>query len=362
MNQAFHLCILRLSAIGDVCHASVMVTRLQQQIPNLRITWVIGKIEHQLLKEMAGVEFVVYDKKGGKQAKQHVIDRLGEQEFDALFIMQVALRANLLSRVIKAKRRIGFDWARSKEGHWLFANERIAAQKHAHVLEGFMAFADTLLATMPAHTNSHADMKSSNDMPRPLITITDEDKRWVREQLTSLSDFVVISPAASKAERNWTAEAYAAIADYCASINKQVVLCGGPGPLDKSLADDILKCTHAISLNLVGKTTLKQMLYVLEQASLVIAPDTGPAHMATCVNTPVVGLYAHSNPKRTGPYASLDNVVSVYDQCIEQQKGKPWQQLPWGIRAKGSDLMLNISKDAVKASINKVLGSSTEKP
>ena len=54
--------------------------------------------------------------------------------------------------------------------------------------------------------------------------------------------------------------------------------------------------------NLVGQTSLKQLLAVLKLGHLVIAPDTGPAHMAVTVGTPVVGLYAHSNPKRTGPY------------------------------------------------------------
>lgn len=56
----------------------------------------------------------------------------------------MALRAHLASLVIKAKQRTGFEWARSKELHWLFANKRVAATKHAHVLKGFMDFADAL--------------------------------------------------------------------------------------------------------------------------------------------------------------------------------------------------------------------------
>ncbi|HCB17662.1 MAG TPA: ADP-heptose--LPS heptosyltransferase I, partial [Alteromonas sp.] len=89
--------------------------------------------------------------------------------------------------------------------------------------------------------------------------------------------------------------------------------------------------------------------------SLVIAPDTGPAHMATAVNTPVIGLYAHSNPRRTGPYNNLADVVSVYDQCIEQQAGKPWQALPWGCRAKGEDLMSMITTEQVNTAIDTLL-------
>ena len=90
---------------------------------------------------------------------------------------------------------------------------------------------------------------------------------------------------------------------------------------------------------------------LLKHAHLVIAPDTGPAHMATTVGTPVVGLYAHSNPRRTGPYNDLDRVVSVYDECVEKQKGKPWDALPWGARAKGSQLMEKITVDMVKQKV-----------
>ncbi len=165
----------------------------------------------------------------------------------------------------------------------------------------------------------------------------------------------VICPAASKAERNWTAEGYAAAAKHLADKNIPVLLCGGPGPLDRTIGDAILAAGAPIKDDLIGKTTLKELAGVLAEASLVIAPDTGPAHMATAVNTPVIGLYAHSNPRRTGPYNNLVDVVSVYDQCIAQQAGKPWQALPWGKRAKGEDLMAMICAEQVNTAIDNLL-------
>jgi len=326
LSQAFQLCILRLSAIGDVCHAVAMVTRIRQHRPDIKITWIIGKIEHQLLQGMLGVEFIVYDKKAGKKAKEDVKQALAGRTFDAMFVMQVALRANLLSTVVKAKRRIGFDWKRSKEGHWLFTNERIEAKKYAHVLEGFMGFADKL--------GIPKDLNPQWNMP-----LNKTDWEWAKRQTASLGKYAVISPAASKAERNWTVHGYIAAAQHLIEKGYKIVLCGGPGPLDAEISAQILQTPHVVSLNLVGKTSLKQMLAVLADATLVIAPDTGPAHMATTMGTPVVGLYAHSNFRRTGPYLSQDLVASVYDVQIKGQKGKEWVYLPWGVRAKGKDLM-----------------------
>ncbi|GGO71850.1 glycosyl transferase [Bowmanella pacifica] len=341
-----NLCILRLSAIGDVCHAVAMVQRIRRQWPDARLTWVIGKVEHQLIGDLPDVDFVIFDKRQGRQAYSHLKQQLAGQVFDALLVMQVALRANFAAMQIKAKQKLGFDWQRSKEFHWLFTGKRIAPQRHAHVLDGFMAFADAL--GVPAENTVHWDMP-----------LSEQDRQWAAEQTQPLGDYVIISPAASKAERNWLPERYAQIAEYLHQQGKNVVLCGGPGGLDRKLADAILAHTKTICADFVGKTSLKQMLALIAGAKLVIAPDTGPAHMATTVGTPVIGLYAHSNPRRTGPYLDQHLVVSVYDELVLEQKGKSWQELPWGTRVKGSQLMARISVQAVK---NKVDAWLAEKP
>ena len=332
------ICLMRLSAIGDVCHAVAMVTRIQSQWRDAEITWVIGKVEYQLVKLMPNVRFIIFDKSKGKAAIESLKAEVAGETFDALLMMQVALRANLASRVIKAKQRIGFDWARSKELHWLFANKRVAATKHAHVLKGFMDFADAL------------GVPESNSIAWN-IPVTPEDEQWGEKQAKALGKYVVISPAASKAERNWLPQRYASIADYIQEAGVKVILCGGPGDLDRKTADAIKKSVKHSLEDFTGQTTLHQLLMLLKHARLVIAPDTGPAHMATTVSTPVIGLYAHSNPRRTGPYNDLDNVVSVYDECVEEQKGKPWNALPWGARAKGSQLMEKITVDMVKQKV-----------
>lgn len=340
------LCLLRLSAIGDVCHAVAMVERIQRTRPEVKITWIIGKIEHQLVGDMPNINFIVFDKSAGKAAYKNLKESLKNQVFDAMFVMQVAFRANWVSRQVKAKIKVGFDWGRSKELHSLFVNRRIEPQQHAHVLEGFMGFADAIDIPKVESLNWH-------------IPISNDNYLWAKEQTACMSRFAVISPAASKAERNWLPERYAEVANYLHSKNIQVVLCGGPGKLDQQLGQDIAHHTSNIAQSFIGKTSLKQMLAILQLADLVIAPDTGPAHMATAVNTPVVGLYAHSNPRRTGPYLNLDHTASVYDQVIEQQQGKSWTALSWGKRAKGQHLMEKISTEQVVEKIDQLLALAT---
>ncbi|WP_420825427.1 glycosyltransferase family 9 protein [Vibrio astriarenae] len=325
------ICILRLSAIGDVCHALSTVQLIQRTFPNTQITWIMGKVEAQLLGDLPGVNVVVFDKSLGLKGMQSVWKQLSNRRFDYLLHMQVALRASVLTLGIKAKVKLGFSWKRAKEGQWLFTNKKLPATHAEHVLDNFNQFAQYLgcpdaepswqIPTLPA------DELILNPLPQR---------------------YIVISPAASKDERNWLVESYAEVADYAVERGVGVVLCGAPTEREQILAKAIQSKAKNDLVNLVGQTTLKQLCVVLRNAQCVIAPDSGPAHIATTQGTPVIGLYAHSNPKRTGPYNALETVVSVYEDVVNEQFGKPAKDLKWGTRVKGSDLMARIPTERVK--------------
>tara|TARA_R110002072_G_scaffold101568_1_gene223682 strand:- start:47459 stop:48535 length:1077 start_codon:yes stop_codon:yes gene_type:complete len=342
-TQINSICILRLSAIGDVCHAVAAVQAIQTTHPDTTITWVIGKIEYKLLEGLPGVEFIIFDKSLGKQAYSKLKSDLAGKEFDVLLHMQVALRANIAAKIIPAKRKIGYDWHRAKELHSLFTNERIKAQTQAHVLESFFAFAEKI------GVPESAKHKLSWNIP-----ISPEDNEFASKHIPSNQLTLIIAPSASKAERNWTTKGYANIADYAVNKGFSVLLCGGPSENEMQLGSDIQTTAQSALTSLIGQTSLKQMLALLKRASLVIAPDTGPAHMAVTQGTPVIGLYAHSNPRRTGPYLYQDYLVEVYHKHLLKQHGKADSQLPWGARVKGKDLMMDIPIEAVIEQFDKV--------
>lgn len=338
------ICILRLSAIGDVCHAVAAVQAIQRQHPKAKIVWVIGKIELKLLDGLPGVEFVVFDKSTGKQAFTQLKHDLKPYHFDVLLHMQVALRANWAARFIKAKRKIGFDWQRAKELHALFTRERIKPQTQPHVLEGFFAFAEKVGVPV-----SELESLTWN------IPTSEDDKTFAEQYIPKNSKTFVIAPAASKKERNWLPERYAELANYAATKGFNVAICGGPGNVDREITDQIKQHVKTEVIDLVGKTTLKQMLVLLNHAKLVLAPDTGPAHMAVTQRTPVLGLYGHSNPKRTGPYLYQGYVAEVYQQTLLSQRGKNPRQVKWGTRVKGDNIMSDISVELVKTQFDRIV-------
>ncbi|WFE69710.1 glycosyltransferase family 9 protein [Thiomicrospira sp. R3] len=336
------ICVLRLSAIGDVCNAVAAVQAIARHYPGAKLTWVIGRVEYSLLKGLPGVRFVVFDKKQGWRAYRQLKAELAGETFDYLLHMQVALRANIASLMIRARVKVGFDKARAKELHSLFMSASIAPRVGEHVLDGFMQFA--------------AFLGVPKQSPVWQIPIAPDDQAWASARIGFSSKNFVICPAASKAERNWLAPRYAAIGDWMAAQGYKVFICGANTALEQQLAADIEQYAQCSLVNLVGKSNLKQLLALIAQADLVLAPDTGPVHMANAVGTPVVGLYAHSNPARTGPYCYGDLVVEVYQQAIVEQTAKPLTLQKWGARAKGEDLMARIEVEQVKDSITTLLG------
>jgi heptosyltransferase I len=337
--------VLRLSAIGDVCNAVAVVQAIQRHYPQAAITWVVGKVESQLLQGLPGVRLVVFDKRQGWRAYVQLWRELRGQRFDALLHMQVALRANLASLCIRAQRKMGFDWRTAKELHALFMRERVAPVQGKHVLDGFREFARAIGVPMQA--------------PQWAMPMAPEHHAWAQQRIQNSKYFrhLVVCPAASASERNWLVERYAAVVDHAAKHGFAIWLCGGPTETEHKLAQAIVRASHTGPqqlFNLVGQTHLQQLLALMQKATLVLAPDSGPAHMATSVGTPVIGLYGHSNPARTGPYGS-PYVVEVYQQHLQAQKGAKASSAKWGTRVKGSQIMQSISIQAVTDMFDRVV-------
>ncbi|WP_092016534.1 glycosyltransferase family 9 protein [Marinobacter daqiaonensis] len=314
------ICILRLSAIGDVTHVVPVVLSLQEQLPDAKITWVIGKIEAKLIGDLPGVEFIVFDKKSGWKGYLELRRILRDRQFDALLHMQVALRANLAAAMIPARIKVGYDRDRSKDLHGLFINRRIAPAVRQHVRDCLASFLEPL-GLEPAP-------------PRWTIPLSDGDHAFARKQLAEDRKNLVISPCASHTLRNWPAERYARLADHAAGEHgMKVILVGSPAPFEVEYCAAIEEVMEEPAHNICGKDTLKQLAALLYHTDLVVAPDTGPAHIASAMGTDVLGLFAASNPDRSGPYNSLQWCVNRYPEALEKFTGQTLDQARWGAKA-----------------------------
>lgn len=331
------LCLLRLSALGDVTHVVPLVRTLQRHWPGVELHWIIDKGGHRLLEGLENVHFHTYDKKTGLAGMRALRHALPAGKFDALLQMQVAFRANVLSAFVPASRRIGYDRARSKDLHGLFVNERIPDRPGIHVLDAIGSFCEPL------------GLKQTEvvwNLPVPV-----EAHEWAAAQWPDDGQPVLmISPCSSHVRRNWYTDRYAALADHAASRGWRIVLCGGRSDLERSTTDAILAAMQSPALDLVGKDTLKQLPALLARADLLVTPDSGPMHIANAVSTAVLGLHAASNPLRSGPYSDVRWCVDRYDAAARKFLGKPASELAWGTKIEFDDVMALVTvEDAIAA-------------
>lgn len=338
------VCILRLSAIGDTCHVVPIVRTLQQAWPATQLTWIVGRTEARLMSLIGGVEFITVDKRAGFTARRMLRAQLHERRFDVLLHMQVSLRASLLAQVIPATVKLGFDRARARELQWLFTNARIAAQSREHVLDSLFGF--------PAALGVRERLLRW-DVPLPA-----QARAYAQRLIPDRRPTLVISPCSSHARRNWRAERYAALADHAAGRHgMRVILAGGGSELERSTGAAIEQAAHTPLVNQIGQDTLPELLALLARATVLVGPDSGPVHMATMVGIPVVGLYAATNPARSGPYLSGRWCLDAYPRAARHFRGCDPAELPWGHKIEEPGVMDLIAVDEVTAKLDQLLGS-----
>lgn len=337
------ICILRLSAIGDVCNAIAAVQAIQHQWPQTHLTWITGKLEAQLIQDLPGIHVIVFDKKQGWRAYRDVWTQLKGEKFDALLHMQYAIRASIVTLGIKAKYKLGFDAQRSQDFQTLFTNVKVPSPQEPHVLDGFLAFAQHLGVT--------------HRSPEWQIRYSTEDKHWAEAQLDAQKRNLVIVAGASKSYKNWTPEGYAQVLEHANNKGWHVLLAGSPSTVEQTLAQKIIRNSSIPVHSVVGQSTLKQMLALIDHADLIIAPDTGPVHMANAMKTPVIGLYAHHNPQRTGPYFYRNYVISAYQEALKAEQKKEGSQLGWRVRVKDKHAMTRIKVQDVISMFDQLAAS-----
>ena len=343
MSQPKHIAFFRLSALGDVVLAIPMIRALQKAWPDCKITWITSSAVYPLLEGLEGIEFLVI-KKPEKIKDYLSLRKLFKQyEFDILIAAQASFRTNLIYPHINAKRKIGFDNGRAKDLHSWFVKEQIPPADE-HLAEGFMGFAKYIGADTP---------QAKQDFDWQIYT-SQEDQAWAKDTRKK-PKYMAINAAASKAERTWKAKHYAQLIDVAVEkYDCQVVLTGGPAQNEIQLAQAIQELTQSNIDNLVGKTKHKQIAALLAEVDCLIAPDTGPAHIAVAMKTPVIGLYAVARSGLSGPYQNPDYTVDAYPQAVETYLSKSFEDAGWHERVHHGDAMDFITVESVMTQLDKI--------
>ena len=289
--------IVMMSAVGDAVHVLPVVNAIKRHQPSARITWFLEPLPATLVRGHPAVEEIVeLRSRGGLSAWRDIRRTHGGREFDVVIDLQVAIKAGLLTALLKSPIKLGFDFARSRDANWLFTNTRIPAHPPQHVQDQYFEFLHALgVAPEPIDWNLG---------PWP------GEAAWASEILPRTSrPLAAVVVGTSKPEKDWPADRWVPVVDALyREYGMQPVLVGGSSPRERS-AERMLqdRCEHA-PVSLLG-SGLRRLVTILRHSALVLTPDTAPLHMSVALQRPVISLMGASDPRRTGPYRSSQHLI-----------------------------------------------------
>lgn len=290
--------IVKLGALGDVINTLPLAIQLKKHL-QARIHWLVAPLSYPLVAEHECVdEAILFDRSRLSISIPRMLSQLRSHKYDVVLDLQRIIKSGLLAAAAPAYRRIGFDKKRCKEMTWLLPFERIPpSDPHAHMLCQYLEFADYLGVTS---AQIEWRIKGAHQTPAALP-----------------GQFVVLNIGATKPANRWTCDGFASLAR---SIEHQYhlpcVLTGGKE--DAQMAQCIKSAAGKSVLNLVGKTTLKELISVICAAEAVVTCDTGPMHLAVALGQKVVALFGPSDPGRTGPFRG--KVIQKETSCAPCNK------------------------------------------
>ncbi|MEN6441331.1 MAG: lipopolysaccharide heptosyltransferase II [Syntrophobacter sp.] len=289
--------------IGDAVMTTPALGALKAAFPHAEIVLAANPIVSELLALHPCCDrVIVYDKKGPHRGVRGLLRfsrSLAEERFDLAILLQHAIEAAIMAVLARIGRRAGFgtDGRRLLLTHCVPMNGAIRRLHHArrdlYLLERL---------GIPTVDNGLS------------LVCSDREKAWAR-QVLGADGWVAINPgAAFGSAKRWYPERFAAVADaLAAKYGFRVLLVGGAGEM--RIGAQIEETMHSSPLNLTGKTSVRQLMSLLEAMDLVVTNDSGPMHIAAAFDRPIVALFGPTDHHTTSPVCSRHGIVRKETEC-----------------------------------------------
>jgi heptosyltransferase I len=293
--------VVMMSAVGDAVHVLPVLNAIKRHSPSSHVTWVLQPGPATLVRGHPHVDDIVeFDRSRGWRAFVEVRRELRRRPLDLVLNLQVYFKAGIVTSFTRAPVKLGFDRARARDANWLFTTHRIPPHPGQHVQDQYFEFLHAL-GIDPEPVAWH-------------LGPWDHERAWQREFFAPIErPAVAMVVATSKPEKDWLPARWAELSDALYhDFGLQPVLVGGRSPRELAAEREILARARHAPVSALG-SGLRRLVAILDGSALVIAPDTGPLHMAVALDRPVISLIGYTNPRRTGPWRRFhDLIVDAY--------------------------------------------------
>lgn len=307
-GQTPRLLIVLTGAIGDVIRALPLLGRIRRAWPNAYVGWAVEPKSEPLLRGHQWIdELLIYDRTHAPWTFVPFLRRVRSGRFELVLDLQRHLKSGLISLASGAPERLSFARDNSKELNYLFATRTIAPQPRMHLkLSQYQAFGDALNLrvapiefglTLPPAESDHARAFVAG-VPRPILG-------------------VILGSS-------WPSRVY--FPESVAEVirNLAVPVDGSPGlfPVllgdrnERELAASVTRRLGQMpTLDLTGRTSLRDLIGIFSECAVAFGPDSGPMHLAAAVGCPVVSLWGSTTPQRSAPWEFADFAIRAEIPC-----------------------------------------------
>lgn len=307
--------IVRLSAIGDVAHSLPALSCLKKKFPDSHIAWAVEDIASDIIINNPLIDqvFVFPKNKWKKRGFSYknlrefhtLISKIRKEKFDIAIDLQELFKSGLITFLSGAPRRIAH--AGTREFAHLFVNEKLPAHDNFDpdklIIERYLEPAKHLGADV-------------NDVEFSLPPLNENIINKINNLLSPAQDseLVVFSPATIWNSKHWVEDYWTQLLDMVSEKYK-VVFIGTKK--DNELIERITSNAKTDDfINLAGKTTILELIEVFNRAKYIVAPDTGPAHLANATQNPtIIMIFGSTGAKRTPPYGQKHTAISADLPC-----------------------------------------------
>lgn len=300
--------IIKLSSIGDVIHTLPSLCAIRRMYSDAVIDWLVEEdaagiiIGHNLLNDC----IVVRRKKWLKKPLSNdtwrdisrVIKTLKNTNYDIVIDFQGLIKSGIWALLSKGKKRMGFR--RRRELSSIFLNEALPPYNpDLHAVDRYLQLAEHIgVDVLPVEF----PLSIKQDEKQKALSILKENG------ILEGQPFILVNPIARWETKLWGNERFASLCNLITDKFDMRVVLTGSG-LIVSEIDKIIAMTNRKTINLTGKTGLKELMAVINYSKLMITVDSGPMHIAAAIGKPVIALFGPTAPWRTGPYGSGHTII-----------------------------------------------------
>jgi len=288
--------LVRLGSMGDIIHALPSAAALRDSFPAAQIDWAVDPRWTWLLKDNPDINNLISADRTSAAGIAAAWRRVRAARYTCAVDFQALYKSALLAFASGAPRRIGFKSSYAREGLAAALYTERLNPRGPHKV-------DHNLTLVKA-----AGAAESRNVRFP-IAIEAEDEEIVARELSAkgISEYFVLNPGGGWVSKCWPAAHYGQLhRELAARYGWQGVVIFGPG--EEGLAREVVSAggdAPPVAIELA----LGPLMALLKRAKFVVSADTGPLHLASALEAPVVGLYGPTDPSRNGPYSRTDVVV-----------------------------------------------------